>query len=407
MRMEVSQLVGVGLLGALGVFAGCTEGERRLPTPDFESRRAVPGVEESSESSEGGEQSNFEEAIRESQSQGDESKGATRSQQLVPMGSGFAGEIPVKFDAWQWAADPSSSLVVYAETGSRPQAVIYAEDFSDFGRTFPSLELDRFLVGVDPGFRGSVTVPQAFGDGLGEVASDYDLPAAEMLSGVLRGSSRTLGLGLRYQSRPESFTGWRWIGSNDQGVTIRAARTRGRFGLPAAPGRESSGMFGRLRGKVSEMERAQSSLSGLRKSLDAAGPADAEQAARGGPGWMLVAQVEADASRAIHLAVACERPCPVADELAHFLGSIRLRTEAESRLSGASSPDIVELAHEHGFPLVDSGDVPSLAKSVRELTGGAVGGEGRSGESTGGSGPSGGVPDSKAIEKSLQKLKGL
>lgn len=412
---EETSVRGVLVAVVIGLaVCGCTEGERRLPTPEFQPRQAIPGIDrQERNASDDGERSRFEEAIRESQSDGEESEGETSSRQLVPLGSGFAGEIPVEFDAWQWAADATSTLVVYAETGGRPQAVVYAEDFSDFGQTSPSLELDRFLVAVDPGFHRSVTVPQAIGDGLGDFASDFEAPAAEMLSGVLRGSSRTLGLGLRYRSRPDSFTGWRWIGDNEQGVTLRAARTKGRFGLAASPGPETSSMFGRLQSKVDGMGRAQSSLPDLRESLSSTGASDG--AGRGVPGWMLVAQVEAEASRALHLAVACERPCPVASELARLLGSIRLRTEAEGRLSGASSGSLVDLAHEHGFPLVASDAVPTLGDSIRELTGGTVGeapgstggAAGGAGGANEGSGPVERVPGSESLKKSLQKLKDL
>ncbi|MFB6264517.1 MAG: hypothetical protein ABEL76_12975 [Bradymonadaceae bacterium] len=370
-------------LAAVALLAvGCAEGERRLPYPDFDPRAPIPELGDSpgddrQTSSEGS--SKFEKAIQEnleSKPKGSEEEKKPVSRQVVPIAGAFAGEIPVQFEDWSWSRTDSATVVTYSKKGDSPDAIIYAESFSELGRTFPSLDIARFLYTVDPSYGQSATIPQLTGGGLGNAASEFELSPNKVVSTILRGSSSTLGLGLNYQSRRGTFSGWRWVGRNGHGVDLRFARTRGRFGTSTSGDRSRAmARFRQMSRKMPEMKHASESLGRIGASEQAEGPtgvggdANRADAARGTPsaGWMLIGQVTERRRTPVHLAVGCRSPCPVAGELAHFLGSLRPQAEVRGRLATPSEPDFRAFADKRGLPLVDRDELPSLTESIRSL----------------------------------------
>jgi hypothetical protein len=102
--------------------------------------------------------------------------------QNVPLGSSMIAQIPDE-EGWTWSLAEGATLVTYSPAGGRPGALIYAEAFSPLIHEQPSAEHLRFQL--------------------------------------------TVNRGLGFRPSRGTFTGWRWVGRNAQGVTLRCGRYLG------------------------------------------------------------------------------------------------------------------------------------------------------------------------------------
>lgn len=213
----------------------------------------------------------------------------------VPLGAGLLGELPAAARSWRWASDPGgATLIVHGADRDRPDAVVYAEAFSPVIAVEPSAELARFRFGV-----------------LGGEAA-----------------------GLGFDPLPRSFSGWRWVGENRGGATIRLGRFEGTW---------------RRREKVS-----------------AGAAADAV------PAYLILGSVHGQReSLGVHLAVLCSRApaCPVAADLATLLDSIHPAADGGrlDRLRRGALRSVEELARDAGV------EVPAPPAAPEEGGRGGVG----------------------------------
>jgi hypothetical protein len=109
----------------------------------------------------------------------------------VSLGGRFAARVPQRFDEWGWGADTGRTLLLH-RTAGRVDALVYAEPFGDRMTRQPTAELGRFRL-------------------------------------LLAGPA------LAFRRSPGTFTGWKWIGRNANGVEIRLARASGTWGPAKSP----------------------------------------------------------------------------------------------------------------------------------------------------------------------------
>lgn len=139
--------------------------------------------------------------------------------QLVPLGP-FVAQLPRRFSEWRYGVEGRTTLVLHRLAGQPPDVWIYARGFPE---ARPGLsDLAKFLLEVDPeiiGLRRRADQPGANGGG---AAGEF----AAQISGL---ATPTLGRGIAYESMPRTFSGWRWVGRNEEGSWLRLARTEGRI----------------------------------------------------------------------------------------------------------------------------------------------------------------------------------
>ena len=144
--------------------------------------------------------------------------------QLVPLGP-FVARFPRRFSEWRYGVEGRTTLVLHRLAGQPPDVWVYARGFPE---PRPGLsDLAKFLLEVDPeitGLRRRADEPGAKGSG---AAGDF----GAQISGL---ATPTLGRGIAYESTPRTFSGWRWVGRNEEGSWLRLARTQGRI-VPQRP----------------------------------------------------------------------------------------------------------------------------------------------------------------------------
>ena len=374
---------------ALGTLAGCVpeDGPRRTPFPRLDPSgpfaELAAGGQRGQASAAPAERSRFDEVILAGRAPSTSPQPTTR-RQVVRIAGGLQAEIPLDFDRWRWAHDGRASLIVYGRPGGRPEALVYAEVASRLADSFPSVEVKRFQLTVDPsatagrlflaqllrlfgptgvgranpaaapastsaadaGLPGpAATPPPASGLPEPEVAPP---PLSEGALAALQGClARTLGQGLGFASAPRSFTGWRWVGRNRSHLEVRLGRNRGVWGAAAAPPSGLRAALSQVAGAGWDLCRQRSEVS----SRTSVTPFPAQPASLV---WGSATQPELGA--AVHLAVLCTQSpaCPVARDLAHLLDTLGPTTQgAVGGASGAQpSANLPELAAQAGFRLV-------------------------------------------------------
>lgn len=286
-----ARIVWYAIVGALVLLAGCDGGgPRELARPVFDPRAPFEelGAATSSDKARAGQsagKSDFERAIAASMGQQDDppaTPGGAPDDPAVPPGvqtqrvqlpGGLSSTIPLDYDTWEAVTASGVTFVVYRAPGHTvPDAMIYAEPLGGLLAVSPSKETLLFALRADPTLATLLAAMEA------EAAED---PEQRVLP--------TLGLG--YQSSADTFTGWRWIGQNAAGTSVRLGRTRGmwrRNETPADPDPDPS-------------------------SLRASGA------------WMLVGSASARGDMGAHLAIICAAApnCPVAQEISDFLANIK------------------------------------------------------------------------------------
>ena len=366
---------------ALLLFAtGCIpDGPRELPFPTFEARAPFPelgpAAKAAERSGDDNGESSFEKAIADSMAepQDEDEQGAAQPQttkrQDVPLADTFVSSIPLEFDQWEWSTSGKVTLITYREKGSeRPNAMIYVERFSGLMSTFPSMEVRRFQKTVDPALVSSLVPPglsDALVDKLGEKTG---LGGGKLEEALGRGTSHTMGMGLNYRSAEDTFTGWRWVGHNDQEVELRFGRSAGVWSGSAQAPQGMAGAFGKLAGQLPQ-------LGGLQERMKQA--TSGGGARRGRSAWMVLGSAVAERDVGVHIAFLCQTAphCPVADDFADFLAELRPAEggQADALRRQSRRPDLEDFAGQQGLPFVPGDELmpPSeLGSTLQEALSG-------------------------------------
>ncbi|HEV2855474.1 MAG TPA: hypothetical protein VHC97_21960 [Thermoanaerobaculia bacterium] len=315
---------------------------RRLPFPVFEARSPFPELADAQPGSPS--ESAFAQAL--GGTAGTEAR--KPPVQSVPLGNRLAGELPA--ESWTWSSDPGLTLAVHRGPGGT-DALIYAEGFSPRMLSSPSAEISRFQRTIVPEGVDDLIDPRSL-DGLrsGGLArriargSGMGMAEAARLAQLLR--TRTAGRGLGFHPGPGGATGWRWVGRNGQGATLRLARVSGTWG------RQRNLPAGLVRG-LARLPQAAPELAGVAEWLARA--PETGSAVPGGPAYLLIGSVtdEYEAAGA-HLAILCAGipRCPVAEDLAAFLGSIQIGDPGRLERLRDSQAAPADLAREEGIEIL-------------------------------------------------------
>lgn len=250
-------------------------------------------------------------------------------EQTVSLAGGLAASLPRE----GWRAYAGSGLTVVSHVGSdgSPDALIWSEAVSSLADRSPSQEMRRFLVTVDPALvrrNGSwPTVSPAPG-------LDREAVAAAM--------TRTGGRGIGFVSSAEGFSGWRWVGSNAQGVYLRLASSKGAWGEPEL-------LPFRLRDPVERLVERIPRLEWLRSGLPTQ-EGDGMSKSAPVPAILVFGSAAGEDGR-VHLALLCRRApiCAPAVDLSHFLGTLQpLKASGESQ----EVLPLEEMTYDLGLPIV-------------------------------------------------------
>ncbi len=357
--------MGFALLCVMSLACERPDGPRRAPYPVFDPSQPFPELE-GVEQSEGGQgEQSFEDAINDAlEGEGvpggdDAALTESGSYQKIPLASLFVAEVPLLFDEWQYVTDGGSTLLVHRKPGAQPDAIIYVEAFSPAVEQFPSYEVARFQFTVDPGLSPNSIYPPL---GALVVAGDEqgDSPAFDAVMALQLATTRTLGRGLGYRSTSGSFTGWKWVGRTEQNTDVRLGRSSGRWGEQGLPiGAILERILADYAGKVPEIAALSEKLQSLGQSNQARNP---------GPAWMVIGSIarQNNPVMGVHVAMICaQRPvCPVARELAHMLGSVKVLDDA-GELAAPASQDYKRFASDVGIELLDVREVISAPEMMQ------------------------------------------
>ncbi|HYG62006.1 MAG TPA: hypothetical protein VEL74_05465 [Thermoanaerobaculia bacterium] len=337
----------------LGLAAGCGQEPpvpRELPFPVIETAApfpelAVPAAPAAGPAQESAPRSTFEAALTATpppDPAATPQPPAAPAGLSVPLGGQLLGELPPD-GSWRWSAEGGAVLAVHASGGTRPTALIYAETFTDLVRDRPSEEHQRFRVTVDP---AAAEGHLPTGEPLRRVAQRTGLSGTEAARFLQLVTTRTGGRGLGFRPAPESFTGWRWVGRNEHGVTLRLARQSGSWAEPPS-----------LPARFAE------ALARLNGSHGAAPGASSGGAAGAVPAYLILGSVtDRYEETGVHLAVLCARSpaCAEARDLAAFLASIQPAEAGRlERLAAAPSAGFADLARELGVEILPADQVPT------------------------------------------------
>lgn len=332
--------------------AGCREEPprpRELPFPAFESAAPFPELSVPEPEGEAAGSGDFERLLEESA--GERPAEAEPALQDVVLGGPFVGRIPAG-GAWRWASAGGATLILYAPAAGRPAALIYAEPFSPLIERRPSEEHHRFQVSVDPGRAEGYLEPEAAWD----LASGGPRRAVAERTGLTRTetghlvqllATRTAGRGLGFRPVAGTFTGWRWVGRNPHGVTLRAGRQSGTWTNPQPL-----------------PVRFQEALQRLAASTDRF----LQEAPAGAQGLEIPASLVLGSAAGrqeeagVHFALLCVRApdCPVARDLASFLDSLRIGDPGlVERLLSAPLPTLEDLAQSAGIAIQSPEPLPA------------------------------------------------
>lgn len=350
---------------AMSLLACERSGEpRRSPYPSFDATQPFPELAgEEAEASAGiGEDPSFEESIdaaRNGEGEGSEGLAPGASYQKIPLASVFVAEVPLLFDEWQYATDGVSTLLVHHKPGALPDAVIYVEAFSQAVEQFPSYEVARFQFTIDPGLSPSAVYPP-LGAAAMTWAREQSAPPMQVLLGLQLATTRTMGMGLGFDSTPGAFTGWRWVGRTSEGLDARFGRTLGRWETPRLPGDLAMETI------LTEFAQRVPEFAPIAERLRTFAQFPPEQRRAPSAAWMVIGSVarQHNPSLGVHLAILCEqRPvCPVSRELAHMLATLR-PIEDRSQVAAPAAETVVDFAAMMGMKLLD----PSQTISAPEM----------------------------------------
>jgi hypothetical protein len=310
-RLAVAAAAAAGLLVAAWLLR--IDGPRRLPFPTLEPRAPFPeltpqGGATPEPSAEPAKTSRFEAALRHGGSAEPATSGAgtgavvPASALTLALGGGLVGDLLQGSGAadgdWRWASQGWATLAVHVPAAGRPDALVFAEPFSPLWLERPSAELLRFHLTLLP-------------------ASVLGRPLA----------TATGGWGLGFEPGEDGATGTRWAGRNEHGTTLRLERFDGAWG----------GQRPLAAGPVDDLARV--------------------------PAYLVTGSVTTDdESFGAHLALLCSRApeCPVAEELAALLASVRLGEPGRvARLLEGTGDSLGDLAARAGLSIEEPRPEPS------------------------------------------------
>ncbi len=341
---------------------------RRLPYPTLDPAQPFTGAALPASGTEAGFESgadlraasSFEESLTSYTSSVEPTQGApVEAVQKVPV-AGFVARLPHRFDDWTWAAGARRSLILHTTAG-RPDALIYAEATSDLAERWPSAEVNRFLRTVAPPL-ASRWVDQLLPEPPGLVsrlAKETDLKRSEVRQALRRLSTATLGRGLGLRGSEDTFTGWKWVGRNDQDVRFRLGRWSGRWAPTSEPDEA-------VRRVVQVLAASSDRFAELERSFD-------EPRARTPPNaaYMVLGSARLETGLGVHLAILCRQQpsCPVAADLAVFLASLSPDPGDSTTLEReTTSSQMRELIQQAGIELQlesEAIDLEDLAAATR------------------------------------------
>lgn len=333
--------------------AGCGQEPsrpRELPFPSVETRAPFPELAASvaGETPRQGGESDFERALRGDAQPAAPAAPAEAAAQSIPLGGQILGELPAG-SAWRWSTGGGVTLIVHAADAGRPAALIYAESFSSKIHDRPSEEHHRFQVAVDPEraerYLDAGTGWELIADGPArQMGTRIGLDRDETGQLVQLLATRTRGRGLGFSPEPGSFTGWRWVGRNAHGVTLRLGR--------------HSGSWAELRPWPAELAKAMANLAGGEAET---GGAPAASSA-GVPAYLVLGSAtDRYEQSGVHFALLCARSpeCAVAEDLAAFLASFQPAEASRiERLISSPPNGFEDLAREVGLEIRGVAEVP-------------------------------------------------
>lgn len=313
---------------------------RELPFPAFESAAPFPELSAPSTEAAATGPGDFERLLQ--GEGGEEDASAGPALQSVPLGGPLLGRIPAD-DAWRWSTGGGVTLILYSPAAGRPAALIYAESFTPLILRRPSEEHHRFQVAVDPGRSRGYLEPEAAWD----LASGGPLRAMADRTGLGRSEAgqlaqllptRTGGRGLGFRSTVGTFTGWRWVGRNAQGTTLRLGRQSGTWADPHPLPARFQQAVERLAAGTRSLPTAQAGAAGASLEL---------------PAYLILGSAAARQEESgAHLALLCVRTpdCPAVRDLAAFLDSLQIGDRGlVERLLAAPTATLEDLAHSAGI----------------------------------------------------------
>lgn len=261
----------------------------------------------------------------------------------VPLAKLFAADVPG--NAWRRFAQESVTVLVHRPDEGQPDALVYAEAWSDLAATSPGAEMRRFLLTVDPllvgrqaGWSPELSTLAAGLGGAGSSGRATDRQAVGLAM------TRTGGKGIGYTSSAASFSGWRWVGRNRNGVFLRLAMSRGSWGEPVR-------LDPALRPAAERLVKLYPALDWMRAAMDAG---EASGHRRGvEPAYMVLGSAGSSDGN-IHLALVCARrpSCVPVRDLATILDTLRPAGPAESGDTAGEELPLTDLEYEDGLDLV-------------------------------------------------------
>lgn len=242
--------------------------------------------------------------------------------QGVPVAGRLVGAVPKDFDRWQWAGDETLTLITHSTSG-RVDGVIFAEAVSDV--SWPSLELDRFHRTVAPEL-ASATMPFLAGRRRKleqAVAAEIEGTTHDAVTLMDRLQSRTLNRGLGFKHRRHGFGGWRWLGTNPQGIRLRFGRAEGRWQRQASLDEVTLRQLRQLGEHSQDIADLQSLISR---------PWLVHERTSSVAASLVLGSASRRRSAGVHLAVLFEHDIDsaVIDDFAHFIDSLRPPSSGET-----------------------------------------------------------------------------
>ena len=345
--MKVLRLRVVPLLLALAT--GCRDSPGAFdPTPELNCRAPFPELAGAGPAQDQG-ASGLEQAL---------SRGgwpAAPSEEVspdVPMAGRLVGQAPeTTAGAWRWLVGRDLTFGIHTPRGGgAPDAFFYVQAFSSRTELRASEELMQFELTVDPALLGEQLTWPTDSVAWAETVA-RNIRERKLLRRLARmAATRTGGRGFGYASSPRTFTGWRWMGRNRQGVYFRLARTTGEWSGQKPLGPELQAVLPLLVQRFPHTNW-----------LTGAGAAEPWSGAGTGrapvPAYMVLGTAAAE-DTGIYLAALCARTpmCGPAGDLASLLTSLRpaVTGEIDRLLSRQETGSIESLAADFGITLRDS-----------------------------------------------------